>query len=206
MYLEGFRGDRLELKWNKKDILSLEAVLPLVKDRRACVQAGGCLGVFAKRLSSEFKTVYVFEPSTQFIDMTINAQEKNIIRFQAALGNEAAMVKAVCVLRGNDGKSTLHSGMTHVEIGGTIPTIALDWLKLPYCDLIYLDVEGWEYYAIRGALETIERCRPVIVCEINRGIDYVGIERDALRDLIKGAGYEFQSQHRSDEVYVPCKK
>lgn len=203
--LSKFRGDPVELKWNRKDLESLQVVVPMVKSRRVAVQAGGCLGVFAKYLASQFDAVYVFEPSTQFVDMTHNAPEANIVRFQAALGSRHEMVDPVCGLRGNDGKTVLHSGMTRVEAGaGIVPTLRVDDLDLPQCDLIYLDVEGWELFALQGAEETIRRCRPIITCEINRGIEYLGISGDELRRWLTDRDYKFHSKHRSDEVYTPC--
>jgi FkbM family methyltransferase len=203
--LSTFRGDSLELKWNRKDLESLELVLKIVPEKNVVVQAGGCLGVFPKYLAEHFSVVYAFEPSAQFVDMTRNATERNIVRFQAALGDARGMVEPVCSLRGNDGKSVLHAGMTRVEAGrGFVPTLRIDDLALAVCDLIYLDVEGYELYALRGAAETIERCRPVIVCEVNRGIEYLGIAQEELRKYVRSLGYTFYAKYRSDEVYVPC--
>jgi len=199
-----FVGDPIELKWNLKDLGSLEEVLKITPRRGIAVQAGGCLGVFAKRLAQEFKSVYVFEPSPVLFPMLVNnALEENIVRFQAALGSRHGMVNPVCSLRGNDGKTTLHPGMTRMEQGGHIPVMRLDDLGLPACDLIYLDVEGWELFALQGARETISRCRPVIACEINRGIEYLGYTKDDVRTHITMHGYNHAGTHRSDEVFVP---
>lgn len=202
-----FKGDPLELKWNRKGLEALEQVLPLVKKRDAVVQAGGCLGVFAKRLASEFKAVYVFEPSQQFVNMTANAPEPNIIRFQAALGNAPGMVEPINSLKDYKDKVTLHSGMTMVKPGGIVPTICLDDLELLYCDLLYFDVEGYELYALDGALDTIKRCKPVIVVEINQTIEVASqgeFTGDSVRNYIKQQGYEFKQQIQSDEIYLPC--
>jgi len=205
MDMSKFEGSPIELKWNRKDLESLKQVVAMVKQKRIAVQAGACLGVFPKYLSAEFKAVYTFEPSPPlFVKMTKNAPEPNIVRFQAALGCErGAMVTPVCSLRGKD-KNVLHEGMTRVEQGGIIPTMLLDDLALPFCDLIYLDVEGWELYALHGARETIRRHRPIIACEINRGIEYLGISGDDLRTHIRLLNYEFAIKIRSDEVFVPC--
>ena len=200
----GFVGDPLELKWNKKDLESLKAVLSLVPNKRVAVQAGGCLGVFAKHLASCFEHVYTFEPSpSMFSTLVWNVPEENVIKFQAALGSRHEMVDPVCKLRGNDGKTVLHCGMTHlVPNQGYVPTIRLDDLALPACDLIYLDVEGYELFALQGARETITKYKPVIACEINRGIEYFGISGDDLRTHIRLLGYRFHDRHRSDEVWV----
>jgi FkbM family methyltransferase len=206
MDMSKFEGSPLELKWNGKDLESLKQVVAMVAEKRIAVQAGACLGVFPKYLSAKFDAVYTFEPSAPlFVRMTKNAPEPNIVRFQAALGcQRGSMLNPVCSLRGNDGKSVLHEGMTRMETGGIIPTMRLDDLALPCCDLIYLDVEGWELYALRGAQETIRRYRPVIACEINRGIEYLGISGDDLRAHIKSLDYEFAVKIRSDEVFLPC--
>lgn len=49
-----------------------------------------------------------------------------------------------------------------------VPVIALDSLGLVNCDLLMLDVEGYELDALRGARETIGRCRPYLYIEIDR--------------------------------------
>lgn len=202
-----FTGSAIELKWNRKDLESLKQVVAMVGRKRVAVQAGACLGVFPQYLSGRFEAVYTFEPSPPlFVTMTANVPAQNVVRFQAALGSErGSMVTPVCKLRGNDGKTVLHEGMTFLEAGGIIPTIRLDDLALPFCDLIYLDVEGWELYALQGAEETIKRHRPVIACEINRGIEYQGISGDDLRAHIRSLGYDFAVKIRSDEVFVPTK-
>jgi hypothetical protein len=113
------------------------------------------------------------------------------------------MVDPVCKLRGNDGKTSLHCGMTYLVANkGYVPTLRLDDLALHACDLIYLDVEGYELFALQGAKETIAKYKPVIACEINRGIEYFGISGDDLRTHIRLLGYRFHDRHRSDEVWV----
>ncbi|MBY0339371.1 MAG: FkbM family methyltransferase [Acetobacteraceae bacterium] len=47
-----------------------------------------------------------------------------------------------------------------------VPVITLDSLALPDVTAIKLDVEGHEYEALRGARETLLRCRPVLSIEL----------------------------------------
>lgn len=202
-------GSALELKWNRKDLESLRTVVEryVPKDkRRVAVQAGGCLGVFADYLSSRFGAVYTFEPDTvMFRKMVTNIADcLNVVPMQAALGNERRMIHTVCDLRNND-KTVLHEGMTRTEPGGHIPTLRIDDLGLPYCDLIYLDIEGDEYAALLGALTTLTDHKPVVVCEINRGIDYRGISREAIPVHLARFGYTQVEKLRSDYVFV-CKE
>jgi FkbM family methyltransferase len=197
------KGDPACLKWSRRDLESLEATLRVVKGRTAVVQAGGNVGIFPKRLAEEFDTVYTFEPSpVLFAAMMQNAPEANIIRFQAALGHERTLVSLSRNRRDGSGKPE-HDGLTHVVGQGAIPTLLIDDLGLSVCDLIYLDVEGFELYALLGAKETIRRCKPVIAVEVNRGIEYYGHSADTLRKLICGCGYRNVLKMHSDEVYAP---
>lgn len=56
-----------------------------------------------------------------------------------------------------------------VDQGGgyEVDLITLDMLELPRLDLIKIDVEGMEANVIRGARQTLGRCRPVVFAECN---------------------------------------
>lgn len=199
-----FRGSAEGLKWNRKELPVVELVLQHVERKRVVVQAGGNLGIFPKYLAQQFDVVYTFEPEPELFEMMVyNASEKNIVKFQAALGYKRELVKMSRQRRQNDGGNS-HEGITHVSGPGIIPTICIDDLALPVCDLLYLDVEGYELFALRGARETIERCRPVIACEINKSLDHMGtICAEDVRACIRVLGYDHIGRIRSDEVFVP---
>lgn len=198
-----FQGSAACLKWSRRDLETLVQALQLVPLRRACVQAGGNLGIFPKRLAMEFEIVYSFEPdATLFRMMAHNAPEANIMKIQAALGANNEPVRMECTRRDTSGRA-VHEGLTHVAGPGSIPCIRIDDLKLQVCDLIYLDIEGWEYFALLGGEETIKRCRPVIGVEINRNIAFTGHSAKQLRSLLASWGYERKLVMHSDEIYAP---
>jgi len=124
------------------------------------------------------------------------------VKFQAALGDLRGLVGTACVRREGKTKEA-HEGITHIVPEGVIPTLRIDDLALPVCDLIYLDVEGWELYAIRGAVETLARCRPVVVVEINQNAAIVGLSAEAVRAEIVRQAYRPLTRVLSDEVFVP---
>lgn len=197
-----FKGTPEGLKWNYRDLSTLDAVMKMTLGRTAVVQAGGNLGIFPKRLAQEFKAVYTFEPDSKcFEKLMANAPEHNIVKFQAALGCDRVLVSTSGTRR--DNKPVRHEGITHVAGDGIIPTIAIDDLGLQVCDLIYLDLEGYELFALRGGKETIARCRPVVVSEINKCIGFVGFTEDDVRRCILDQGYRFVKKMHSDEIFVP---
>lgn len=195
-------GSAEALKWSHRDLSHLEAVLRLVRGRSVAVQAGGNLGVFPKRLAEVFSHVYTFEPAPDAFRMMLqNAPAENIIAFQAALGEEPQLVGLSRVRR--DGKPGTHEGITYVMGSGPIPTLTIDTLVLDVCDLVYLDIEGRELSALRGAVATLQRCRPVVAVEINKNLKYVGVTEDEIRTFFQAHGYRHALNVGSDHAFVP---
>lgn len=192
------------LKWNRKEIPVLDEMLGSVPGRTVVVQAGGNLGAFPKHLSSQFETVYTFEPEPELFElMSRNAPERNVVKFQAALGCERQLVTMSRERRQKDG-GVAHEGVAHVSGSGNIPTLMIDDLGLRACDLIYLDLEGYELYALRGSLHTLQMCRPVVVCEVNKSLEHMGgITAADVHSFMRLYDYEFVKRVRSDELFIP---
>jgi len=72
--------------------------------------------------------------------------------------------------------------------------IALDSLALTDIDLIELDLEGYEYDALLGAKETIERNKPVLIIEN---------AADEVKQFLSTLGYvEWKKINRLDSLFV----
>jgi len=198
-----FRGSQRCLGLNHRDLAALDEVLAHVNGRTAVVQAGGNLGLFPKRLAQEFAAVYTFEPdAASFACLQANAPESNIVKFQAALGCDRCLVSMSGVRRDGKHHMAAHEGITHIDGAGIIPTLRIDDLGLPACDLIYLDVEGSEPSALAGAVETIARCRPVLVFENRREYEpWSGVSVWELRQQVLVQGYRYVCTVLSDEVF-----
>jgi FkbM family methyltransferase len=197
-----FAGSPAAIKYACRELKHLDAVIALTRGRTACIQAGGNLGIFPKHLAKRFQVCYTFEPDPDcFALLQVNAVAPNIIRLQAALGAERGLVGTCHVRR--DGKTNNHEGITHVVPDGVIPTLRIDDLGLPVCDLIYLDIEGGELGALRGAQETLRRCRPVLGVEINKNLAFVGVTQSQILGFIHDRGYRFVFQVGSDWAFVP---
>jgi FkbM family methyltransferase len=194
-------GNKDALRYALRDIGALDAVIGLTPGRTACVQAGGSLGVWPKRLAKSFATVYTFEPAADsFAALCQNAPAPNIVKFQAALGERAGLVGLSRQRR--DGKLNNHPGITHVAGSGTVPMLPIDALDLPVCDLIYLDIEGYEFYALLGAERTLRERRPVVAVEINKSIGYLGLSGADVRAFMGDVGYREVAQLGCDVVFM----
>lgn len=197
-----FQGSREALKYNRRDLADLPVVLNSVPGRQVVVQAGGNLGLYAKALARDFETVYTFEPAPgTFAKLVHNAPEPNIVKLQAALGDSPRLI-GLCDQR-RDGKPNNHEGIVHVSGAGTLPMLRLDDFRLPTVDLLYLDLEGYELFALWGAVETVARCRPVLAIEINKGIEFCGYKGADVRQWITDRGYRHVCRVHSDDIFVP---
>jgi len=172
----------------------IEAILPHAKRRGVAVQAGGNVGILPKLLAEHFGEVYTYEPDPEnFACLRRNVTEANVIARRAGLGNKASMTGI--------GRNPENCGQSHIVEGDDVPVVRIDELGLAVCDLIALDVEGYELPALMGAAKTIARCRPLIVVEeTSLGARY-GIEKGAAVDwLVDTFGYGVVGTHGRDFI------
>jgi FkbM family methyltransferase len=154
-----------ELRRVNYQVQDLDRAFGFLKKNRSVVQAGGACGVWANKLSRIFDKVYTFEPDPgNFTCLSYNTRRvSNVVRFQAALGDRHGMIDLHNVNNHN-------AGSIYVKVSdcGFIPMMKIDDFELNDVDMIALDVEGWEYFALVGAMDTIRRCDPVIMMEVKR--------------------------------------
>ena len=137
-----------------------------------------------------FDIIYTFEPDPiNFYCLNQNISTPNVIKFQSCLGNTSETVTVQQLIRPDRPNDT---GGVHVSGKGYMPTIVLDNLNLPGCDLIQLDVEGSEMYVLYGARSSIRMHRPLIILEtVNGGI----------QDMLFEEGYEVLKKVGPDTVF-----
>lgn len=129
------------------------------------IQAGGNVGFYVQKYAKIFKTVYTFEPlPLSFYCLNLNVTTDNVFKFNCCVGNINECVSMI------DETARLGHGGSHVNPNANIdvkttPTIRIDDLNLQTCDLIALDLEGFELNALLGSIETIIRCKPAIILE-----------------------------------------
>jgi FkbM family methyltransferase len=180
----------------------LDAYIELCPQRRVAVQAGGNVGIWALELARQFEQVITFEPDpVNFACLEHNtAKAGNVYIYHAGLGHYICERGLIREAR-NCGASRL--SMAEKGTGPLVSIMTIDSLELPVLDLLQLDVEGFELYALLGAEETIRRCRPLIVLEMKgHGREY-GYTDAELEDYVRGLGYERCAVAHRDCVFQP---
>ena len=81
------------------------------------------------------------------------------------------------------------------------PIITIDSLNLSDVDLIHLDLEGYELFALQGAIETIKRYKPLIVLETNDLCNEFGYTINELESWIYSVGYKKTKAWADDCAY-----
>lgn len=181
--IEGFDG----FHWDKADVgawwgplndwnVSHRDFIDSLPNRRTVIQAGGNLGLYPTLLSSRFEHVITFEPDPDNFEILHKNIEHhklaNVIAINSALGEanrETAMVKGPAD----------NVGMHRIDDAGPtkVPMLALDSIFdefKDHIDLIWLDIELYEFPALKGAMKTIDQFKPVVMVEnANNGIAWL---------------------------------
>jgi len=183
-------------EWLQNELDAPELISKYCKNKKVVVQAGGNCGLFIKPYANLFETVYTFEPDPKnFYCLVNNVQEENVIKIQACLGNSRKLVGLKI--------KKYNAGVTRVgNVPGTIPSILVDDLALEHCDLIHLDIEGYEFFALEGSINTIKKYKPIIAIEwLNYGRLY-SISQEKILSWLSDLGYKEVGKVYSDMIFT----
>lgn len=152
----------------------VELFRQIVRPGMTVVEAGANIGthtVVLARLVGEAGFVHAIEPQrlvfqTLAGNVALNSLA-NVRCYQAAAGEQPGAI-TVPMLDVNRPNNFGGLGLGAHEQGERVPVITVDGLKLPQCGFLKVDVEGMELAVIRGASETIRRCRPILYVENDR--------------------------------------
>jgi FkbM family methyltransferase len=177
----------------------------IVKAGMIFIDIGANMGLhtlFAARWVGESGCVLAIEPSTREMQILKDNVEQNAlgsIRLHAvALSDRASEVELLVASVQNSGHNTLgafgyNTALDHRE---RVRTMLLDELvqseKLSRVDVIKMDIEGAELAALRGAGETLERFRPVVLLELSdRALQHQSSTSADVLALLTQHGYRF---------------
>lgn len=184
---------------------SIAELLTHVRGRDLIVQAGANVGTYPLALADVFQSVITCEPDpTNYacLKMNLEARDslKRVTAIAAAFGETEGECAPLEVQPRNCGAHRVSFGKGPVPVW-TIDAL-LDDLGAEACDCIWLDLEGSELFALRGAKRTIERFSPVM-CVEDKGLDhqFFGVEPGSLQKFLASFGYSEVARIGRDKVF-----
>lgn len=189
-------------KWWDSAQEHVEAACKYTRGNTGVIQAGGHVGIWASLLAKRFAIVDTFEPD----DVNWECLKKNtallvqVTAHKEALGEGEAWGRWYRSLS-NTGKHRLDPRGKGAK-DGEVEITSIDWQDPVACDLICLDIEGYEEAALRGAERTVEKFRPVILTEDLPHAPWYGLKVDGVRRWMAAHGYRQAERIDDDVIWV----
>ena len=164
------RSLALYAEWSESEVMLWRG---FIRPSDVVISAGANIGAHLIPLSKMAKHVYSAEPNPLLADLTVhNLRTNNIENVTLAVGAFSEK-KGHGFIKSTppDRNDSNYGGCTLVEQGRgdlQIPTMPIDEFGLMECAMIHLDVEGHELLALKGAADTIKRCKPILYVECDR--------------------------------------
>ncbi|MFA6254121.1 MAG: FkbM family methyltransferase [Candidatus Paceibacterota bacterium] len=176
----------------------------LVREREGDILlAGSHLGYFtvlAGLLASKLnKKIYAFEPVDYLYQLSaenikLNKLNDSVVLAKAALAEKTGQAE---IFIESIRSSLVPYTADHLAHGKKefVPTIKIDdWRKdqpIKKIGVIFLDIEGYELFALRGAEEVLKKDKPTLVVEISQKIlDQMPISEDDIINYLESLGYD----------------
>lgn len=174
------------------------AVLAHCKNFRTAIDVGGHIGLWSWNLAHKFAVVEAFEPVAAHRECFAKntAGLDNVFLHDCALGDKVGTV-SMTTEQGS-------SGNTYAKPGTDVELTTLDRFAIAMVDLIKIDCEGGEEPVLRGAEQTIHRCRPTIIVEQKRDMaTRFGLQPLGAVEFLKSLGYCVAQEISGDYIMVP---
>lgn len=183
----------------------LHAALRHITDFSCGADCGAHVGTWSRVMARQFARVIAVEPSLDtFEALRWNLEQAgcaNVDAKNVALGDRPGTVEMTLT---PEQAARANTGARYAHPGGSVPVEMIDAWHLPALGFLKLDVEGSEYAALRGARETLTRCKPIVLFE-NKFLwtRHFGLPKDAVAAFLRSIGYVFLEQVGSDQIWRP---
>lgn len=172
----------VKIRWDKKE-KDFFHFLGMIPDGGAVLDLGANIGVTSYHLSKRLpkSTIFSFEPLSLNMDTLRRVKKrfvlKNVSEFQVAVGEKTGILEMVMPVVNhvpmhglshvvNKDNSELNEGLKY-----NVPVVSLDTF-LPVTEsekritAIKIDIENFEYFALKGAEKLLSEYKPLIYCEL----------------------------------------
>ena len=203
------KGARYQPPGDRFEIDHLELALKYVKNFRTAIDGGAYYGSWARYMAKQFDKVNAYEPTLSLYHCLC----KNVaVGFWPTIATHCiALGSHIGNIVMGQGKLYHHPGMeTIIHTGTNLPSnspwahiTTVDCMGYDDLDFLKLDIEGYEYFALQGAMETLTRCHPVVMFEENvRGKLEHDVEPGSCGKLLTDLGATLVDRIGSDHIYA----
>ncbi len=196
-----FEGAEKMYRYMIKRVTDIDVTLKRCKSIGVCVQAGGHVGMWARRLAKYFEEVNVFEPVPELFECL----ERNtgylpsVFPHNVCLGETNGETKLTVLPSGRSNLLGLVKG-DDILRELIVPVVTIDSLALVRCDAIFLDVERHELEVLRGAKQTVIEHNPVVTLEILPG------QEDEYLRFMEKLKYRHAGKIHNDHIFTRHKE
>lgn len=181
--------------WMVRHIDSVQKAMKYVSDPRACIQAGGFIGMWPIELAKYFRYVYTFEPMPAVFECLKRNTKSlpNVHATRCALGAGAGF-SDFAFKRGGSSTAKFDPASAAQIVSAQVTKID-DW-NFSRIDALFFDVERGEREVLEGARETIYRDHPVITIEVLTG------ELLPSHSYMHNLGYHLAEITHNDHIFI----
>lgn len=174
-----------------------------VKNWNVAIDVGAHVGFWARDMAEKFERVYCFEPAKDtFLCLEKNMAEfSNVTISNIAIGDSEGM----CTVHDDEARAG-NSGARFVKpSSGDTQMANLDCMAFDACDLLKIDVEGFELMVLHGAEKLIAKHKPVVIMETDKKFarHRYGWKNTDAEQFLLSLGYKCVKHMRPDRIFVP---
>lgn len=153
--------------------------------------------------------IYGFEPSRKNYERCLENirlnQVGNIQVTQVAVSDVCDELTLLNIFENNAGGAKIGSSSVSIEGAEKVSAITLDDFVrengIEKLDLIKIDIEGFELRALKGALNTIQKFKPILFVELDDRLqEEQGASAKGLVSFIRSLGYNLQNAETGEPV------
>jgi FkbM family methyltransferase len=167
----------------------MKNVLSHVKDWSVAIDGGAQVGRVANSLAEKFDKVVAIELSPQNFECLSRNKKANVVPIHACLSNHHG--EAFSPIPDKHELSPIFRAVSCAPGSvKAVPSLTIDELALDSCGFIKLDLQGFDYFALLGAEQTLRRFHPPVYFEHDLSCcERYGVDDDAPQNFLKGLGY-----------------
>jgi len=182
----------------KSDVLlyqhdRIDIAIKYCKQFKLALDIGAHIGLISKKLIEHFTNVWAFEAEFKNYHCLVKNVSKDIVAFNLAVGSEEKYISTKF--------DPINTGNTYITEGNDTKQITIDSLETYDLGFIKIDTQGYELEVLQGAVETINRFKPVILLEEEKTNIYT--EPENACKFLEAMNYTCVKKIKRDRIMVP---